>query len=263
MFNNDNSNPMVTDCTFSGNESEDAGGGMYNAGSSPTVTNCWFTENIGSYGGGMFNSSSSPMVSNCLFTRNSTSSGSGGGMANYNSSYGGVRNCTIYDNTAADSGGGIRNYAGGPTVTNCIVWDNVPDQISLESSGTVFTYCDIQDGTGQSWFGNGCIDVDPNFVDAYNPDPNLIDFRLLPVSACIDAGNTATVLLGVFVDMDGNPRVVDDPASPDTGITLLGVTVDMGAYEFGPCVIEGDINCDGRVDLIDISMLAGNWLYGT
>ena len=62
--------------------------------------------------------------------------------------------------------------------------------------------------------------------------------------------------------MEGNPRGLDDPASPDTGISVLGLTVDMGAYEFDPCPIDGDINCDGVVDIKDFAIFADNWLEG-
>ena len=184
-------------------------------------------------------------------------------MSNYHSSHSIVTNCTFYGNEAADIGGGIRNYNSSPTVTNCIVWGNAPEQVSQQGSNTTFAYCDIQDGTtGQSWFGTGCINADPNFVDADNPDFELIDLRLLPISPCIDAGDTAVVTQGVTVDLDSTPRALDDPSTPDTGLSFLDVTVDMGAYEYDPCRIEGDINCDGKVDLVDMCLLSANWLQG-
>jgi len=100
-------------------------------------------------------------------------------------------------------------------------------------------------------------------VDANHPDPNLWNLRLKPDSPCIDAGDTTVVPTGILVDADGNPRGLDDPQTPDTGISFLGVTVDMGAYEFQPCRIAGDNNCDGVVDFKDLAILAGNWLAGT
>jgi hypothetical protein len=36
----------------------------------------------------------------------------------------------------------------------------------------------------------------------------------------------------------------------------------MGAYEFQPCHIPGDINCDGAVDFKDVAILCANWLSG-
>jgi hypothetical protein len=54
------------------------GGGMFNANSSPTVTNCSFSGNSASplYGGGMFNGQeASPTVTNCSFFGNSAGAG--------------------------------------------------------------------------------------------------------------------------------------------------------------------------------------------
>ena len=178
-------------------------------------------------------------------------------MANYSGSHAIVKNCTFSGNSAI-GGGGIRNYSSSPTVTNCILWDNQPDEISSQSSSPAISYCDIQDWIG----GTGNINADPNFVDADNPDPELVNLRLNPDSPCIDAGNTAAVTAGVFADLDGNTRVVDDPTKPDIGNPVLGMPVDMGAYEFNPCVIEGDINCDGQVDLFDWCIFCQHWLDG-
>lgn len=263
MFNH-TASPILTSCSFSSNGAAEFGGGITNYGSShPMVTSCWFGGNRGLYGGGMHNRDSSrPTVTNCIFTRNEASK-SGGGMSNYDSSHSIVTNCTFYSNAAGEMGGGIRNYKSSPTVTNCIVWGNSSDQVSFASSYTVFKYCDIQDGTGQSWFGTGCIDADPNFVDPDNADISLVNLALLPISCCIDAGDTTAVTAGVLVDPVGNPRGEDYSAAPNTGISFLGKITDIGAYEFNSCSTEADINCDGRVDLLDYAILAKNWLAGT
>jgi parallel beta-helix repeat protein/predicted outer membrane repeat protein len=284
MFNIDSSSPTVTNCTFEDNEA-DAGGGMANyTESSPTLTNCIFRNNSARAAGGMNNYvNSSPILINCIFTGNianqdtggmhnhsgsnailtncificNSAGNTGGGLQNAYSTTT-VTNCTFIGNTAGSDGGGIRNWNSSPTVTNSILWDNEPDEIS--SGGTsvpVVNYSDIQGGH----VGTGNINTDPNFVDANNPDPNLVNLRLLPVSPCIDAGDTTVP--SVTVDLDGNPRGLDDPASPDTGVSVLGVTVDIGAYEFHPCPIPGDINCDGVVDFKDVAILCGNWLAGT
>jgi hypothetical protein len=100
-------------------------------------------------------------------------------------------------------------------------------------------------------------------VDPNNPDPNLCNLRLQPDSPCIDAGDTTAVPGGIWTDLGGNPRVFDDTETPDTGISILGVTVDIGAYEFYCSGIPGDSNCDGVVDFKDLAILCGNWLAGT
>jgi parallel beta-helix repeat protein len=263
MNNYNKSTPTVSNCTFSSNTASINGGGICNStSSSSTMGNCTFTGNTASYyGGGMYNYSSSPTVTNCIFNHNIAQQASGGGIANYDGSQSIVTNCTFSGNkTIGGGGGGIRNWNSSPTVTNCILWDNEPDEISSDgTSAPVVNYSDIQGGH----IGTGNINTDPNFVDANNPDPNLVNLRLLPDSPCIDAGDTTAVPSGILVDADGNQRGLDDPASPDTGVNVLGVTVDMGAYEFLPCPIAGDINCDGVVDFKDVAILCANWLAGT
>ena len=92
------------------------------------------------------------------------------------------------------------------------------------------------------------------------------DLRLLAVSPCIDAGDTiVTLAMPILVDLDENVRVINDPDTIDTGITVFGLAVDMGAYEFQtaqPCNngLVGDLNCDGIVNLLDLVLLALNFL---
>ena len=53
----------------------------------------------------------------------------------------------------------------------------------------------------------------------------------------------------VPVDLDGNPRFVDDPDTPDTGNPDgINPIVDMGAFEFN-CI---DDDADGRVTICHI-----------
>ena len=56
-------NTSDDNCTFTDNSAAilGKGGGMYNSGSDPTLTNCTFTSNTADeYGGGMYNLDSSP-----------------------------------------------------------------------------------------------------------------------------------------------------------------------------------------------------------
>jgi predicted outer membrane repeat protein len=260
MANYTESSPTLTDCTFRDNSARAAGGMNNYVNSSPTLTNCIFTGNIANQDtGGMHNhSGSNAILTNCIFICNSAGNTGGGVQNAYSTAT--LTNCTFIGNTAVTNGGGIRNWDSSPTVTNCILWDNEPDEIfSGGTSVPVVNYSDIRGGH----IGTGNINTDPNFVDANNPDPNLVNLRLLSVSACIDAGDTTAVPGGIWADLDGNLRVSDNPEIPDTGISMLGATVDMGAYELQPCPIPGDINCDGVVDFKDVAILCNNWLAGT
>ena len=60
----------------------------------------------------------------------------------------------------------------------------------------------------------------------------------------------------------------------DTGVSLNGtemilgstleVAVDMGAYEFqvSDCILPGDFDCDGDVDMVDLALFSNYWLSG-
>jgi parallel beta-helix repeat protein len=243
----------VFNCTFIGNSANLYGGGMFNESSQPTVTNCTFTANSAEYdGGGMYTSSSYLTVNNCTFTGNSANM-DGGGMYNINNSPT-VTNCTFSGNSANSSnGGGMYNHTSSPTVTNCIFWGDEPDEIEdgTESSSTV-NYCDVQGGTGRSWFGTGCIDTDPCFVDADGTDDIVgtedDNLRLSAVSPCIDAGDPNYPYDPNETDLDGLPRFVDGDCN-DTDI------VDMGGYEF----LRSDIDRNGSVDMVDFSRFALYW----
>jgi parallel beta-helix repeat protein len=248
---NDQSSPTVSNCIFTDNASQ-AGGGMYNdGGGSLSVTNCTFSDNWANYGAGMWNYGSSPTVSNCTFSGNLAEGiGIGGGMYNEAGSNPTVTNCTFNTN-AGTNGGGMYNYNSGPTVSNCILWGDTPNEICNSYSTCTVTYTDVQGG----YSGAGNINADPCFVDAAAGN-----LRLGQHSPSIDAGDTTAAPAGIFVDADGNPRGVDDLQTPDTGLSFSGVTVDMGAYEFQPCRIPGDSNCDGVVDFKDVAILCNNWL---
>lgn len=133
-----------------------------------------------------------------------------------------VTNSTLSGNSA----GGICIDSLGAEVSNCVLWNNGPNPLLLTvGSSANVEYSLIEGG----WPGVGNIDAAPLFVDAPNGD-----FRLTSGSPCIDAGNNLAVPPGLFTDLDGKRRFIDDPLTLDTGHPGgLWPIVDMGAYEFG------------------------------
>ena len=111
------------------------------------------------------------------------------------------------------------------------------------------SYCCIQGWTG-ALGGTGNHGRDPMFADpdgeddiCGTEDDNL---QLLPGSACIDAGSNFLVPLDTMdldrdgdeqervpLDLAGQPRFADDPATVDVGSGAQPV-VDIGAYERSP-----------------------------
>jgi hypothetical protein len=119
MFNDDSSNPTLTDCQFIGNYANSTGGGMYNDYyCEPTVTGCTFNSNMSKFNcAGMFNIFSKPTVINCTFSAN-MGGNDGGGMYNLHS-HPTVTNCKFNGNSAKYGGGGMHNGVGHPIVLNC------------------------------------------------------------------------------------------------------------------------------------------------
>jgi len=216
MYNYDHSSPTVSNVIFTGNTADKGGGMANNLYSSPTVNNVIFTGNTAEHGGGMANVTySTPTVNNVIFTGN-TADYMGGGMYNWAGGNPTLNNVTFRGNnlTFAGQGGGISSGTSSPALNNCIVWSNEAEEI--HGAATV-VYSNIEGG----YTGTGNINSDPLFVDA-------ADLRLQSASPCIDAGDNSAV--STDVDLDGNPRRVDEPTVSDTGNGTAPI-VDMGAYE--------------------------------
>lgn len=196
-------------------------------------------------------SNSHPIVVNTLFHNNQAELGEGGGLLIEGSAV--LANCTLVANHAEIGGGLLLLNSNAATIANCILWDNwapVGAQLHVVGGTRQLMCCDVEGGTTSPWFGPGCIDADPLFA---NPPGG--DFRLLPGSPCIDAG----ISLAIATDLAGRVRVVDDPATPDTGVGFP-VVIDMGVFEFGsslPC--PADLNGDQWVNAADLAILLGAW----
>jgi hypothetical protein len=155
------------------------------------------------YGGGMAARDALCVLRNCLVEGNSTSGVLFDGLyVDGLSSLVNVENCTFVNNASQ----GVSQVNGSVTVTNSILWANGDDV-----TGTVaLAWSDIEDGDNNGT--NGCVSVDPLFVNA-----NRGDYRLMKTSPCVNAGVNLAWMNGAL-DLDGNPRV------------KVG-KVDMGAYE--------------------------------
>jgi predicted outer membrane repeat protein len=262
----------LSECDFVSNTATNWGGGLFRSTSNVmTMTACSFIGNsvTNNGGGGMYDFGNNPMT-NCLFSGN-TAGTEGGGLFIANSGGVQISHCTFNANSATTNGGGIYNASSSPTLVNTIIKNNTPNGVINSGGVTTMTYSLIQGG----FIGDGNFDADPLFVDADGDDDTIgtadDDLQLQATSPAIDAGDTTGVAVENNFDLADNPRAVDDPDTPDTGlsilVTLTGDTAitDLGAYEFQPptlCTpdIEGDINCDGIVDGTDFALMALHWL---
>ena len=226
IFCVNSSSLSLTNVTIMGNTAY-YGGGILCWDSSPSLENVTISDNFSNWdGGGIYCYYSNPNLENVTISGNDATF-SGGGIYCELYSNPSLNNVTISSNFAGTSGGGISCYDSSPslenvTITsnmssgiylcddsnpvliNSILWNDSPQEIYNIGSGSVTaTYSDIEGGTGQPWFGTGCIDSNPLFVD-----PSSEDYLLQPTSPCIDAGDPAS------------------PLDPD------GTIADMGAYYF-------------------------------
>jgi len=238
-------NDEIPACRLSGLTITGGSCGVRCRGGYPTITNCRIVANAGP-GLELLQTFGSSYIANCLIADNA-----GDGLATSRSRAPQLVNCIV----AANNGNGVcldrgsinnstivaNALAGvsgnGVTVKNCIVWANLTAQMEGITPPTA-AHSNIQGG----WPGLGNIDADPCFVrlDAWDANGLWLEgnWRLLPASPCIDAGdNTALPADARDLDADGNttkpipldfdclPRIKDGDHDGNS-------VVDIGACEF-------------------------------
>jgi len=261
-----------TNCDFIGNESTTFGGAIAIRSSAMfSAAKCWFEGNFSGDGGAngrggaiYHDGSDNAFVENSVFWNN--------GATNFGSSLYTVQNIvmrhvTMYGDTV---GANVIDVPAGGRLDlfNSILWDfTTPNSVGGAGIRNV-SYSNIEGG----YAGSGNIGADsgdtPSFINA-----RIGNFRLAAGSAGIDAGDSTKVPGMYPTDFDNLPRGLNDPDTADTGIAVLGIAVDLGAFEFQP---EGSVTpsaClgdlvtsatiqpppDGVVDGADLAALLGAW----
>ncbi len=198
-------------------------------------------------------------ISNCDISDNCATGPVGGGL----SLCGTTSNCTISGNSAGKFGGGVNNFDNSPTVRNCILWGDTPEEIYVLFGGLpTVTYSDIEGG----FLGTGNIDAEPCFSDTGSSDPNEWDYHLQSV-----VGRWGPKCEKWVVDANTSPCIdAGDPNSDWTGeLWPHGKQINMGAYGGTPEASMSlssagniaDLDNSGFVDYIDIMAFMDRWLY--
>ncbi len=228
---NDNSSPVLNNCSFYDNETFDKGGGVFNYNSSSVFDNCTFIDNAVTsytfgYGGGINNLSSSPIIHNCNFIGNG--SPNGGGVSNDHSNVD-IQNCVFIDNQTR-SGGGVYNMYTTATLTNCVFASNKafygPGIANNLSSNATLTNCTFANNS-TTMPSNANVGIISNYSDSYLSLTNSILWGNNIVSGNnieINTSGTATtnvsnsIVQGGYAGaIDVNPMFVNaaNPAGPD------------------------------------------------
>jgi hypothetical protein len=214
----------ITNCIFLNNSSRGNTGALScGSDSNVDVEGCIFVGNFTEYNAGAVWCGGAKMkMANCIFAGNQANLSAGAIYSNMSDLT--LVNCTLTGNIAGDSGGAVYYHTEDspvPTIVNCILWDNQPNEISLTSGQANVNYSNVMGG----WDGEGNIDVDPLFADISSWDVSEWDLHLLAGSLCIDAGTNSPVGGLPNTDFDGNERVIDGDGDGTA-------VVDMGAYEY-------------------------------
>jgi len=205
----------VSNCIFTANRAERAGGGISAYASASVFDRCIVSGNQAGLAGGTDHGT----FFNSLFAGNSAANtnGFGGGAAWVPV----LVNCTVVSNVAmtAWGGGGVGcSVTERALLTNCIVWGNLAPRDTAEANfttGGFFAVTTCTEPLPADGFGN--MATNPLFADEAAGD-----FRLTALSPCREAGTNQDWML-TALDLDGMPRIM--PA---------GAVVDMGAYELVP-----------------------------
>ena len=196
-------NPTMEDCVIVLNSAVEEGGGVFIARSDPVINKCVISGNSAETSGGVCISYlSSPTIRNCMITGN-TATIRGGAIECRPQSKPQILHCTFSNNSALRAGG-IFTEDTQCVIANCILWNDLPQEIFVLSGSLNIMYSHIEGG----WPGDENYDEDPLFVGEGN-------YHLSPDSPCIDTGMDA----GTHIDIDGDSRP-------------LGAGYDRGSDEF-------------------------------
>ena len=257
---NSGGNPTLTNVTFSGNTANYKGGGMYNSGGNPTLTNVTFSDNTTNYdGGGMFNAGSATLT-NVTFHENTADYG--GGIFNSEGSSSTLINVTFYGNKA-NYGGGLVNYRGSLTLTNATFHGNTATYRGggvYNSGTTILTNATLHSNIAN--YGGGMYNVvsSPtlnNIIMWGNSASNglqIYNVSSIPVisysdiQGCGGSGswNTACGSDGGG-NIDADPRFVD-ASNDDLRLQLTSPAIDAGDNSAVPFDVITDLDGNERFE---------------
>ncbi|MCX6641593.1 MAG: right-handed parallel beta-helix repeat-containing protein [bacterium] len=149
----DHSSPIISHCSFIGNEAALNGGGIACFVASPIIQSCDFIGNwAGHYGGGLYVAYGNPSIQLCNIEENYSAEG-GGGIQVSGDCYPAISNCTVNANTSYRGGGiyfewcrGTLSYS---TISGNFAQYGAGLACNYTSSLLNIHHCTINDNTAQ------------------------------------------------------------------------------------------------------------------
>jgi hypothetical protein len=276
------SSPTIKNCVINGCNGFYCGGIYCKDEAAAVIIDCKIMGNAGTYCGGLRVVRSDTLVVNTVIAGNASAGDGGGIRCDYGPGQPAFVNCTVADNHAAENGGGLwAGYGSNPEIQNSILWGNTAsksgDNVAVSTQTTLsIDYSDVQGaqagafriGDGQIVWGQGNVNVDPQFADPAQGNYHLKSHsgRYWPLqdswvndivtSPCIDAGDPASDF-----SLETNPN------GSRINLGAFGGTVhaSLSGGGGGSPTLPGDFNNDGIIDYGDLFALIDAWLdlYGS
>ncbi|HMM99089.1 MAG TPA: choice-of-anchor Q domain-containing protein, partial [Anaerolineales bacterium] len=256
MYNTGGS-PTLTNLIFSNNSAGDDGGGLFTYNSSPTLTNITFNNNSAYYGGGMENENSSPTLTDVKFDNNNATYG--GGMFNWKNSSLTLINVTFNSNRAARGGGIYNQSISSSTTLNNIVFSG---NIATDYGGGLFTYNSSPTLTNVTFSGNSATQGG-GMLNLTNSAPTLINATFVNNHSTFGGGmynqsSSPTLTNVTFSDNQagggGGGMYNFNSSSP----TLTNVTFNSNGNSFGGGIRNTNSSSPLLINVLMVNSTAGN-----
>ncbi len=196
----------ISDNLHSNNNAAWQGGAIFinHNGGNMEMENNRFEDNNSEQSGGAANiyiDSGAISLHHNIFDTNESNDSGGGLCLSTTSASMNVFNNTFFSNSGSD-GGDVYLYCDNSASSvnfynNILFGSSLPALSYSGATNITARYCDIDGGSGEVWFGTGCINSNPLFVNSANDDFNL-SWTNYPVddatkSPCIDSGDPASL----------------------------------------------------------------------
>lgn len=238
-INNANSLLTVSNCTIADNEARAWGGAIESFNSTELIiTDCIIAGNTAEHGGGLFSwsfeyPSSSSIVTNCDFSGN-TATAAGGAIVN-NTSSSEITGCTFSDNTA-EYAGAIRNYSvPASIITGCTFTDNAAE----EGSGGALINESSTSGmiSGCTFSGNEATGSGGAVYNHSSPDMTVTDCAFTGNISGMDGGGMFNILSSVTVT---GCTFSDNEAAPALSGAGGGMANNSSSPSITSCIFSGN-----------------------